>query len=192
MQKRAREPRPVYVGCGLRLARRAPRRIARGARRARPTVTRSERRMCSAARPSSTRGAVSLARRVDVPRARHAIELVLAPVGELHTRAYDELLDVEERPPRPAPRARRREHRWGRPGRQDPVRSPRTRRCGRLPQFDAQLRDALAQWLRLADGLAGPSNADSAPSPMCLTTRLPRSVTIRSTSVSWCSSVCAP
>jgi hypothetical protein len=43
-----------------------------------------------------------LAQRVDVPRARHALELVLDPVGELHARAYDELLDVEETTPRPA------------------------------------------------------------------------------------------
>jgi len=36
--------------------------------------------------------------------------------------------------------------------------------------------------------IAGPSNADSAPSPMCLTTRPPCSETVRSTSASWRSS----
>ena len=77
-----------------------------------------------------------LAQRVDVPRARHALELVLAPVGELHARAYDELLDVEETTTSPGPRARRRERRWGRPGprscpiaSRSPVWTPAAARC---------------------------------------------------------------
>ena len=120
-----------------------------------------------------------------MPSARHALQLVLTAVGELHVRADHELL--HGRGHKDLARSRlRADAGTDVDGQAAEVVSDRLALAGMdsAAQLDGEVADSLVSASAQRIAIAGPSNAESAPSPMCLTTRPPCSETTRSTSAS--------